>query len=95
MGFDGRTNNSAGLPGICSNGSDYWVPGRILRRKGGTKAKRKRTRKEIKQDSEKHYSGLTDINVDIKALRKFRTKPYECVNLIRAQGEQMKEKKDD
>lgn len=57
--------------------------------------KRKRTRKEIKQDSEKRYSGLTDINVDIKAMRKFRTKPYECVNLIRAQGEQMKEKKDD
>ena len=51
--------------------------------------KRKRTRKEIKQDSEKHYSGLTDINVDIKALRKFRTKPYECVNLIRVQGKQM------
>ena len=57
--------------------------------------KYKRTRKEVKQDSEKHYSGLIDINVDVKALRKFRTKPYECVNLIRAQGEQMEEKRDD
>mgnify|MGYP001623461944 FL=1 len=57
--------------------------------------KHKRTRKEVKQDSEKHYSGLTEGNVDIKALRKFRTKPYECVNLIRVQGKQMEEKRDD
>lgn len=93
-GFDGRINNSAGMLGICSNGSDHWVPGRILRRKGGTEVKRKRTQKEIKQDSKKHYGGLAEINVDLNALRKFRTKPYECVNLIRAQGEQMEEKKD-
>ena len=57
--------------------------------------KHKRTRKEVKQDSEKHYNGLTEGNVDIKALRKFRTKPYECVNLIRVQGKQMEEKRDD
>lgn len=57
--------------------------------------KHKRTRKEIKRDIEKHYSELSEANVDIKALRKFRTKPYECVNLIRAQGKQMEEKKDD
>ena len=83
------------MPGIRSGRRDHWVPGRILRRKGGSKVKRKRTRKEIKRDSEKHYSGLSEANVDIKALRKFRTKPYECVNLIRAQGKQMEEKKDD
>lgn len=92
---DGRINNSAGLPVLRSDRSDHWISGRILRRKGGTEVKRKRTQKEIKQDSKKHYGGLAEINVDIKALRKFRTKPYECANLIRAQGEQMKEKKDD
>lgn len=57
--------------------------------------KRKRTRKEIKRDSKKHYGGLTERSVDIKALRKFRTPAYECVNMIRAQGEQMEEKKND
>lgn len=57
--------------------------------------KRKRTRKEIKRDSEKHYGGLTERSVDIKALRKFGTPAYECVNMTRAQREQMEEEKDD
>lgn len=56
--------------------------------------KHKRTRKEIKRDNEKHYGGLAECRVDIKALKKFRTPAYGCANLIRAQREQMEEKKD-
>ena len=93
-GFNGRINNSAGMPGLRSGGSNQWIFGRLLRGKGGTTVKHKRTRKEIKQDIEKHYGGLTECHVDAKALRKFRTPAYGCVNLIRAQGEQMEEKKD-
>lgn len=81
--------------GLRSGRSDHWIPGRLLHRKGGTTVKHKRTRKEIKRDIEKHYGGLAECHVNIKALKKFRTPAYGCVNLIRAQGEQMEEEKDD
>ena len=81
MGFDGRTNNSAGLPGICSNGSDYWVPGRLLRRKGGTAMKRstdtRRSPAEIKADLQSHYGGLADKKPDGHAARQFVHKAYQ------------------
>lgn len=80
-GLNERINNSAGLPGICSNGSDHWIPGRILCRKGRVNMKRstdtRRSPAEIKADLQQHYGGLADKKPDGHAARQFIHKAYQ------------------
>ena len=50
----------------------------------------RRTRKEMKRDSEAHYHSMEDHAPDPQAAERFRRKPYTGVRvLIRRQGEQI------
>ena len=50
----------------------------------------RRTRKEMKRDSEAHYHSMEDHAPDPQAAERFRRKPYTGVQvLIRRQGEQI------
>ena len=50
----------------------------------------RRTRKEMKRDSEAHYHGMEEHTPDPQAAERFRRKPYTGVQaLIRRQGEQI------
>ena len=50
----------------------------------------RRTRKEMKRDSEAHYHSMEEHTPDQKAAERFRRKPYTGVKvLIRRQGEQI------
>ena len=50
----------------------------------------RRTRKEMKRDSEVHYHSMEDHAPDPQAAERFRRKPYTGVRvLIRRQGEQI------
>ena len=50
----------------------------------------RRTRKEMKRDSEAHYHSMEDHAPDPQAAERFRRKPYAGVKvLIRRQGEQI------
>ena len=50
----------------------------------------RRSRKEMKRDSEAHYHSLEDHAPDQKAAERFRRKPYAGAKvLIRRQGEQI------
>lgn len=50
----------------------------------------RRTRKEMKRDSEAHYHSMEEHTPDPQAAERFRRKPYTGVKvLIRRQGEQI------
>lgn len=50
----------------------------------------RRTRKEMKRDSEAHYHSMEDHAPDPRAAERFHRKPYTGVKaLIRRQGEQI------
>lgn len=50
----------------------------------------RRTRKEMKRDSEAHYHSMEEHAPDPQAAERFRRKPYAGVKvLIRRQGEQI------
>ena len=50
----------------------------------------RRTRKEMKRDSEAHYHGMEDHAPDPRATERFHRNPYTGVKaLIRRQGEQI------
>lgn len=50
----------------------------------------RRTRKEMKRDSEAHYHSMEEHTPDPQAAERFRRKPYAGVKvLIRRQGEQI------
>lgn len=50
----------------------------------------RRTRKEMKRDSEAHYHSMEENVPDPRAAERFRRKPYTGVRaLIRRQGEQI------
>lgn len=50
----------------------------------------RRTRKEMKRDSEAHYHSMEEHAPDPQAAERFRRKPYTGVKvLIRRQGEQI------
>lgn len=84
-GFDGGINNSAGMLGIRSRRSDHRLPGRLLRRKGGTAMKRstdnRRSPAEVKADLQQHYGGLADKKPDGHAARQFIHKAYESYSV--------------
>lgn len=79
---NGRTNNGTGLLGLRSGGSDHWIPGRLLHRKGGTAMKRstdnRRSPAEVKADRQQHYGGLADKKPDGHAARQFIHKAYSA-----------------
>ena len=55
--------------------------------------KRKRTHKEIRNDSRDHYGGLADNCPDLRAMEKFkRPVAYQAGKLIADQGQQMESK---
>lgn len=78
---DGRINNSAGLPGLRSGGSDRRISGWILHRKGSVSMKRstdtRRSPAEIKADLQSHYGGLAEKKPDGHAARQFVHKAYQ------------------
>lgn len=80
-GFDGRTYNSAGMPGIRSGGRDHGIYGRVLHRKGRVNMKRstdtRRSPAEIKADLQSHYGGLAEKKPDGHAARQFVHKAYQ------------------
>lgn len=52
----------------------------------------RRSRKEMKRDSEAHYHSMEDHTPDPRAAERFRRKPYAGVKvLIRRQGEQIQD----
>ncbi len=53
---------------------------------------RGRTRKEMKRDCESHYEGIAEQTADPKALERFRRPAYQARRMVRAQGEQIREK---
>ena len=79
--MNGRINNSAGLPGIRSGGSDHRISCRILHWKGCVNMKRstdnRRSPAEVKADLQSHYGGLADKKPDGHAARQFLHKAYQ------------------
>lgn len=78
---NGRINNSAGMHSIRSGRSDYWLPGRLLHRKGSVSMKRstdtRRSPAEVKADLHRHYGGLAEKKPDGHAARQFVHKAYQ------------------
>ena len=78
---DGRTYNSAGMPGIRSGRRDRGIFGWILYRKGCVNMKRstdtRRSPAEIKADLQSHYGGLAEKKPDGHAARQFVHKAYQ------------------
>lgn len=76
-----RVDNSVGLPGLCSGGSDRRLSSWILYRKGCVKMKRstdtRRSPAEVKADLQSHYGGLADKKPDGHAARQFVHKAYQ------------------
>lgn len=61
--------------------------------------KKKRSRKDMKNDSRQHYAGLVKMCVDARARWHFRRRPYtvwqlseQARRMIRAQGTQIEHK---
>ena len=52
----------------------------------------KRTRKEQKRDSQKHYGGLAELPADKKAQDIFKRPAYQSGKLVDEQGRQMERK---
>ena len=57
------------------------------------KMNKRRTRKEQRQDSQEHYSGLAENTPDRKAIKKFKRPPaYQVGKLLQEQARQMESK---
>lgn len=50
--------------------------------------KHRRTRKEMKRDSENHYGDMADKTPAAKARKQMKHRPYAAM-MVRAQGQQM------